>query len=340
MNAVHKPALAGLLGIMLGVGVAGNSIGQQTVGIDLSDSARSYPAKPIRIVVPFTAGSPVDALARVVAQDLSARLAQGVIVDDRPGGGTTMGTRAVAAATPDGYTLLMTGTAQLAYSPYLYPDAGYDSVASFAPVATLAVWSHVLIATPQMQAGNLRELVNLARAQPGKITIGYGLATPPHILAETLKLAAKVDIASIPFRGGAQAVSEMLGGRVDLNFGAVATLLPLIRQGRVKALAFTGPVRSPELPDVPTTAESGFPEVGFNPDICIALYAPSGTPSALIDKLNAEVNAGLASPQLKASLAKFGYELKASSPQELGTFMVAEVRKWPAIIKAAGLTPE
>jgi tripartite-type tricarboxylate transporter receptor subunit TctC len=340
MKASHKRALVRLVSILLGVGVAANAIGQQKAGKGASDIAQSYPTKPIRIVTPYTSGSPVDALARVMAHDLSTRLAQGVIVDNRPGAGTTIGNKSVAAATPDGYTLLITSTGSLAFTAFLYPDAGYDAVKSFAPVATLVVWSHVLIATPQLPANNMRELVDLARAQPGKITIGYGLGTTPSILAEIFRLAAKADIVGIPFKGGAQAVSEMLGGRIDTNIGTVATLLPLIRQGKVKAIAFTGRTRSLDLPDVPTTAESGFPEVGFYPDVCHALFAPSGTPTAVINRLNAAVNAGLASPELKATLTKFGFEPNASSPQELGTFMVDQVSKWPSIIKATGVRPD
>ena len=339
-----RHALAGLCSLLLGVGVAadaiGQPIGQQQAGKGRSEIAPSYPTRPIRIVTPYTSGSPVDALARVFAHDLSTRLAQGVIVDNRPGAGTTIGNKSVAAAAPDGYTLLITSTGSLAFTAFLYPDAGYDAVKSFAPVATLVVWSHVLIATPQLPANNMRELVELARAQPGKITIGYGLGTTPSILAEIFRLAAKADIVGVPFKGGAQAVSEMLGGRIDTNIGTVATLLPLIRQGKVKAIAFTGRTRSADLPEVPTTSESGFPEVGFYPDVCHALYAPSGTPTAVINKLNAAVNAGLASPELKATLVKFGFEPSASSPKELGTFMVDQVAKWPPIIKATGIRPD
>jgi tripartite-type tricarboxylate transporter receptor subunit TctC len=336
---LQRPSLsAPALGIALWAGFVASSIGQQRPLAP--DGLTAYPVKSIRIVTPYTSGSPVDVLARVVAQELSTQIGQGVIVENRPGAGTTIGNKLVASSAPDGYTLLISGTANVAFTPSLYPDAGYDALKSFAPVATLVVWSHVLIATNQLPAKSIPELVTLARAQPGKITLGYGLATVPHILAETLKGAAKIDITGIPFKGGAQAVSEMLGGRIDLNIGTVATLLPLIRAGKVRPLAFTGRTRSVDLPDVPTTAESGYPDVGFNPDVCSAMFAPAGTPVAIINRLNAEVNAGLASPELKATFVKFGMEPKPASPQELASFMVEQVRKWPGIIKATGVKPE
>jgi len=336
---LQRPSLSvPALGIALWAGFVASSFGQQRPLAP--DAPTAYPVKSIRIVTPYTSGSPVDVLARVVAQDLSIQIGQGVIVENRPGAGTTIGNKMVAAAPPDGYTLLISGTANVAFTPSLYPDAGYDALKSFAPVATLVVWSHVLIATNQLPAKSLPELVALARAQPGKITLGYGLATVPHILAETLKGAAKIDISGIPFKGGAQAVSEMLGGRIDLNIGTVATLLPLIRAGKVRALAFTGRTRSVDLPDVPTTAEGGYPDVGFNPDVCSAMFAPAGTPVAIINRLNAAVNAGLVSQELKATFVKFGMEPKPASPQELASFMVEQVRKWPGIIKATGVKPE
>ena len=340
MNMKCARALAGVTGMVLLLGAAANASGQASVAKGSPDAAQTYPAKPIRIVVPYTPGSPVDVLGRVLAQNLSTQFAQSVIVDNRPGAGTTIGSKFVAAAAPDGYSLLLVGTANLAYTPHLYPDAGYDTLKSFTPIATLVIWSHVLIATPQLPAKNLRELVDLAKSQPGRITLGYGLATVPHILAETLRLTTKADITGVPFKGGAQAVSEMLGGRIDLNFGTVATLLPLIKQGKVKALAFTGRTRSTDLPDVPTSAEGGFADVGFNPDVCEAMFAPAGTPSTVVNRLNAALIAGLASPEMKATLTKFGFEPKPGSAQESATFMLDQVNKWPSIIKTTGVKPE
>ena len=340
MIRICTAARACTMATILLFGTVTPALAQQAAAKAASDTAPAYPAKPIRIVVPYTSGSPVDVLGRVLAQNLSTQLSQSVIVDNRPGGGTSIGSKYVATAAPDGYTLLLIGTANLAYTPYLYPDAGYDTLKSFTPVATLVIWSHVLIATPQLPAKTLRELVDLAKAQPGKITLGFGLATVPNILAETLKLTTRADITGVPFKGGAQAVSEMLGGRIDLNFGTVATLLPLIKQGKVKALAFTGRTRSTDLPDVPTTAEGGYPDVGFNPDVCEAIFAPAGTPATIINRLNAALIAGLASPEMKATLTKFGFEPRPGSPQESASFMVDQVNKWPSIIKTTGVKPE
>jgi tripartite-type tricarboxylate transporter receptor subunit TctC len=183
----------------------------------------------------------------------------------------------------------------------------------------------------------VQELIAHAKANPATVTFGFGINTPPQILGETLKIAAGADIRSIPYRGGAQAIADMLGDRIDMNFGATSTLLPLIREGKLRAIAFTGARRSPELPEVATIAESGFPQLAFDPDAWAGILAPAGTPAAIVTRLNAAIDASLASPELRASLAKLGYEPKRTSPQEFSAFLDAEMHKWPPIVKAAGL---
>ncbi len=299
--------------------------------------AQSYPTKPIKLILPNTTGSPVDALARVVAQHMQSRLGQTVLVENRPGAGQSIGTKAVAIAEPDGYTLLMLNNGHFFG---LTPNAGYDPQKSFTPVATVSEWNHVLVVRPAFPAKTVRELIDYAKANPGKTTFGFGAVTTPQILGETLKNATGADIASVPYRGGAQAVVDMMGGRIDMNFGTTATLLPLIQQQKVRALAFTGPKRSPDLPDIPTMIESGFPQLAFNPDVWTAIAAPAGTPVAVIDRLRTAVNESLAAPELKASFVKFGFEILIKPFAELESFIAAEAQKWPPIVKAAGLTPE
>jgi tripartite-type tricarboxylate transporter receptor subunit TctC len=180
-------------------------------------------------------------------------------------------------------------------------------------------------------------LIAYAKARPGTVTFGFGINTPPQILGETLKIVTGADIRSIPYRGGAQAIADMLGDRIDMNFGATSTLLPLIREGKLRAIAFTGAKRSPELPEVATIAEAGLPELTFDPDAWAGILAPAGTPAATVARLNAAINESLASAELQAGLAKLGYEPKRTSPQEFAAFLAAEMRKWPPIVRAAGL---
>jgi tripartite-type tricarboxylate transporter receptor subunit TctC len=301
--------------------------------------AQSYPNRTIKMIVPFTPGSPVDAAARVLVQQLQSRIGQSIIIENRPGAGTTTATRAVATAAADGYTLLFSGSNML-YFPVLYPNLDFDPIKSLAPVATVVTWSHVLVVAPDVPAKTLAELVAYAKANPGKLIFGYGLGTTPHILGETFRQAAGVDIAFIPYRGGEQARADLLGGRVHINVAPVASLLPLIQDGKARPLAFTGAARSPDLPDVPTMRENGFPQVGYNPDVWLGVLAPLGTPNAIIDTLNREINASLQSAEATATFAKLGYDVKISTPQQFADFLAAEVRKWPPLLVAAGLKAE
>ena len=211
--------------------------------------AQTYPSKPIKAIVPYTPGSPVDVLARVVTQQVSARLGQSIVIDNRPGAGTTIGTKLAASADPDGYTLLI-GATSFILSFSLYQNLEYDPVKSFAPVAMLAYSPQVLVIAPSVPAATVQEFIAYAKANPGRLNFGFGLGTLPQILGESFKAVTGTDIASIPYKGGAQAITDMLGGRIQMNFGTTATLLPLIRQGKVRALAVTTQTRSKDLPDV------------------------------------------------------------------------------------------
>jgi tripartite-type tricarboxylate transporter receptor subunit TctC len=299
--------------------------------------AQTYPSKPIKLIVPYTPGSPVDVLARIVTQQLSARLSQAIVIDNRPGAGTTIGTKVAAEAAPDGYTLLI-GATSFVIAAALYPHIDYDPIKSFAPVAMLAVSPQVLVIAPSVPAKTVPEFVAYAKANPGKLNFGFGLGTLPQILGESFKVLSGTEIASIPYRGGAQAITDMLGGRIQMNFGTQATLLPLIREGRIRALAVTTETRAKDLPDVPTMAESGLPQLtlGFSAGI----LAPAGTPAAIVDKLNGEINAALKTPDLTASLGKLGFEPQFWSPRDYGAFLIEEMKRWPSIVKASGVQPE
>ena len=219
----------------------------------------SYPDKPIKIILPYTAGSPNDVFARAVAPLLSLRVKQPVIVDNRPGGGTLVGVKTVMTSAPDGYTLLFTNTPTHVIAQFRAQGTAYDPIADFVPIVAVGVSSLVLVVSARTPANTLQEFVAYAKSKPGKLNFGFGQGTLPHLIGEAFKIATATDIASIPYRGGAQAITDMLGGRVDMNFGAGATLVPLIRAGKIKALAVTSPTRSAELANVPTMIECGLP---------------------------------------------------------------------------------
>jgi tripartite-type tricarboxylate transporter receptor subunit TctC len=302
-------------------------------------AAQTYPSQTIKIVVPFSAGGPVDSLARVMVQHLQERLGQSVIVENRTGGGTTIGAKAVAAAAPDGYTLLFLGP-NLAYYPALFPDLDFDPAKSLVPVATAVTWSHVLAVAPAVPANNVAELIAHAKANPGKLVFGFGLATMPHIIGVAFRQAAGIELTDLPYRGGEQARADLLGGRVHINVAPVPQLLPLVRDGKIRPLAYTGAKRSPDLPDVPTMIESGLPQVGFHPDVWMGIFAPAGTPQPIVDRLNGEINAVLRSAEMAPALKRFGYEAKISTPQDFAVFFAAELRKWPPILRRVGLKPQ
>ena len=301
--------------------------------------AQAWPDKVVRMVVPFTPGGPVDAAARVVSQHVQARLGQSIVIENRAGGGTTIGTKAVMTSAPDGYTLLFTGP-QLAYLPHLYPNLDLDVARSLTPVATVVTWSHIMVVAPSVPAKTVAELVAYAKQNPAS---SYSVSgSPPRrtFCGETFKRVTGADIVSVSYRGGEQARADLLGGRVHINIAPIPNLRGLIEEGKARPLAFTGPVRSPDLPDVPTMTESGLPEVGFNPDVWLGIMAPLGTPAAVVETLNAAVNASLASPELQAALAKLGYDPKPMTPQEFSAFLADEFKKWPPLLATAGLKAE
>lgn len=304
-----------------------------------SATAQQYPTRPIKIISPFGAGGAPDALVRPVAQQLATRFGQSVTIENRPGGGLTIATKAGATADPDGYTLLQVASA-LAYSTVLHPNAGYDPVKSFAPIATLASWSHFLVVPANIPAGSVQELIAYAKANPGQANVGFSLGGATQVLGEMFKTASGAPFNSVPYRQPPQIVADLLAGRIHVFFGAGAGLVSLIRQGKLKALAYTGVTRHPALPHVPTVIEIGLPQLALNPGDWTGLVAPAGTPTDVIDKLNAAINGTLKSPEVQASIALQGAEAKITSPQEFAAFLALEVKKWRPLVETAGMKPE
>ena len=302
-------------------------------------AAQTYPNRVVKIIVPNIAGAPGDVVTRLIAQQLQQRLGQTAIVENRPGAGQTIGTKAATSAPADGYTLLMGGDV-LGYFPVMYPNFDFDPLKSLTPVATVVTWSHVLVVSPSIPAHTIAELVSYAKANPGKLIFGLRYGTTPHILAQAFRQATGTDITFVPYSGGEQARTDLIGGRVHLNFAPISNLIALIDDGRARPLAYTGAVRAPRLPDVPTMAESGLPQVGFNPDVWLGLLAPAGTPTAVVERLNKEVDDSLKSPELLATYAKLGFEPKVLTPKDFEAFLAHEVGKWPPLLRGAGVRPE
>jgi tripartite-type tricarboxylate transporter receptor subunit TctC len=302
-------------------------------------AAESFPARPIRIISPFSAGSAPDALARLLAERLSDQLGQNVSIENRPGGGTVIATRAAAAADPDGYTLLQANAA-FVYSSVLHASPEYDPVKSFSPIAAVAGWSHVLVVPADLQVDNVQQLIALAKANPGRVNIGFPLGSPPQVLAEMLKAVSGSPFGSIPYRQVPQLVSDLLAGRIQGFFGGGSALISLIQKGKLRAIAYTGVTRSAALPNVPTVIEAALPQLALNPSDWTGILAPAGTPKDVVEKLNAAVNATLESPQMQTSIRQEGGEPRIASPTDFAAFLAIELKKWPPLVKAAGMKVE
>jgi tripartite-type tricarboxylate transporter receptor subunit TctC len=289
----------------------------------------------IRIVVPFPPGGPTDVAARLIAQPLGETLGQSVIVENQPGAGGRTGSRFVARATPDGYTLLMGGTNLNAIIPAIYKNLDYDPVKSFIAVASVASDAVVMVVNPSLPAKTVAEFVQTAKAGPGKLKYGSAPGIASHLASELLKYRAGIDVPFIPYRGGGPAITDLLGGQIDMIFNNKSVLLALIQGEKLRALAVTADKRWPELPDVPTMREAGFPD--FPSDIVYGLLAPAGTPDAIVDKLNSSVNKALQSPELRANLAKLGIEARAATPQAFGAAMSDDMAKYDEIVRLTGI---
>jgi tripartite-type tricarboxylate transporter receptor subunit TctC len=303
-------------------------------GWSLPAAGQDYPTKPIKMIVPFIPGSPVDVLARLVSNHLSPRLGQPIVLENKPGAGTTIGTKIAASADPDGYTLMIAATS-FVISSVMYPNAGYDPLKSFDAVAFLARSPQVLVATPDVPAKTLKEFIAYAHANPGKLNFGFGLGTLPHVLGEYFKVLTKSDIASIPYKGGEQVRVDMLGGRIQMNFGPPPSVMSLIQQGKVRPLAVTTETRYAGLPDVPTFKESGLPQMSMS--FTAGFVAPAGTPKAVLQRLNERINETLRSADLIAAMDKVGFVPEPWTIAQYERFQVDEVKAWPEILKLTGV---
>lgn len=298
--------------------------------------AQPFPSRLVRFIVPQTPGGATDAFARAMAQKLGERWDQPVVVENRAGAGGTIGTDAVAKAPPDGYTLLVTYAGAQAINPSLYQKLPFDSVKDFQPIATLAVTPFFLIVNPNAPAKDLREFIALARGKPDALTYASsGNGSVNHLLGEMLKAEAGVRIVHIPYKGVAQAITDVLGGQVDSAFSSVPSVLGTIRSGQVRALAVSSAKRVAVAPDVPTIAESGFP--GFDVNPWWGILAPAGIDPALVRKINADVAEVLKTKAMQDIFAAQGAEVLLSSPQEFLQMLQADVEKWAKVVKAAGV---
>ena len=301
--------------------------------------AQGFPDRPVVIIVPTVAAGTVDLVTRVLANDLTARLGNKFFIENRSGAGNTIGSKDVAEASADGYTLLMSSASGQVISPLIYKDPGYDPLKSFAPIAPFAEGSVILVVNPALPFHSVADLVAYAKANPGKLSYGSaGTGTVPHLVAELFKSVTGTSMVHVPYRGGALSIQDVIGGHLQLTFEASSPLLPHIASGQLRALAVLSAKRIPELPDVPTIGEAGYPTVVTSS--WTGLFAPAGTDAAIIGRLNGAINAGLQTAAVKDALARLGNVPKGGTPQDLTDLMVAEIKKWTPIVKALNLEPQ
>jgi tripartite-type tricarboxylate transporter receptor subunit TctC len=296
--------------------------------------AQSYPDRPIKLVVPFPAGGATDTSSRLVAQQMQVRLGQSVVIENQAGAGGTIGTRQVAHAAADGYTLLVGSIGTFGSQPLLY-KLDYDPHKVFAPVATTVVDKLVLVAGPSLKVRTVQELVQYAKANPGKLNYGNAIGIGPHLVTELFKVKSGASIVHIPYRGGAPMIADVLAGQIDMTINGKSVLLPHIAAGKLRALAVTSGARWPELPDVPTLLELGYMDAPY--DAMFGIVTPTGTPAAVIERLNAVVNEGLHSSAMGASLAKLGIDPLISTPQEFTELIAQEIPKWAEVVRITGV---
>jgi tripartite-type tricarboxylate transporter receptor subunit TctC len=300
--------------------------------------AQDFPNKPIKLIVPFPAGGPNDIIARTVAQKMSDILKQPVLIDNRGGQGGVLGTDTVAKSDPDGYTIAVTSAGALAISPSMQKIA-YDTLKDLAPVTLVAKVPEMLVVATNVPANNMKELVALAKSQPGKLNFASsGPGSLPHLAGELFKLTAKIDIIHVPYRGAAPAVNDLLGQQVQMVFLDLPVLLPQVKAGKLKPIAIGAPKRVPSAPDVPTTTEAGMPDL--QTENWYGMVAPAKTPPAVIAVLNKAAVEAMKDPDVAAKLAAQGATLVGDTPEQFRAFIDSEIKKWAKVIKDAGVKTE
>jgi tripartite-type tricarboxylate transporter receptor subunit TctC len=309
------------------------------LGVPLPARAQDYPTRPITLIVPYTAGGGNDAMARIVAQRMSKTLGHQIVIENRGGAGGSIATRQVAKAEPDGYTLGLGGTGTLAIDPTLYPNAGYDPRKDFAPIGLIATSALVILVNTSVPARSVQDLIALAKAAPGKLNYASaGTGSGIHLGTVLFANMAGIEIIHIPYKGSSPALTDLLGGHVAIYFSSLPPAIGLVNEGKVRALAVTGPQRSAILPDLPTVAESGLP--GFEAVLHYGIVAPAGTPRPIIDKLNAALREAMASQDVRTRIATEGAEPLTTTPEEYAADIDREETKWSAVVRRAGAKAE
>ena len=302
-------------------------------------AADSYPTRPIALIVPFPPGGANDLLARMVGERMSRSLGQSIVVENRAGAGGNIGSRQAARSAPDGYTILLTFSGTIAINPELYANIGYDAGKDLTAIGTIATAPAVLVVNPKVPANTFRELVDYAKANPGVLNYASsGTGTVVHVSAEMVLEAAGIKIRHIPYSGTGPAVSDMLGGHVQVMLPPIPSVIGVVKNGQLRALAVTGKDRSPLLPDVPTLSESGLP--GFASEQLIGLMAPAGTPRPIIERLNNELRSAVTDPAIRNRILEVGAAPLASTPEEYTTQAAADQKLWGSIVKKLGLRVE
>ncbi len=299
--------------------------------------SQSYPSKPIRLIVPFPPGGPIDVMARLIAARLAPSLGQ-FVVDNRPDAGGTIASKLVAGSEADGYTLMIATSTTMGVSPNLYKGLEYDPVTSFSPIAFLSSSPFVLVSRPSLPVTTAVELIAYAKANPGKLNFGFPTATLPHLTGELFKQRAGISIQSIPYKGAAQVITDMLAGQIDMAFEPTQVLLSHIHDNKVRPLAITSAARNSQIPNVPTVAESGLP--GFVSVSWTGIVAPAGTPAPIVRILNDAINAELRTPDMQAHMKRLGVDTKPGAPADFLAFIAEEVPKWGAVIRSSGMKLE
>src|SRR5215470_14879681 len=299
---------------------------------------QDYPSRPVRVIVPFGAGGPADVFARVLAQHLSDAFKQSFVVEDRPGAGSIIGTDAVAKSAPDGYTLLVMSNTHTT-NESLVPNKPFQLMRDFVPIAPINYSDLIMVMHPSVKAKNLKEFIALAKSEPGKLNYASsGPGTPYHMAGELFKATSGTNIVHVPHKASGEARNSVIGGHVQMMFDAITTMTTNVRAGQVRALGTSGEKRSSIMPDVPTIEEAGVP--GYEATIWLGVMAPAGTPKAIVDKLNAEINKVISRPDVKETWDKQGAVPLVMTPAEFDKYLRADIEKWAQVVKTAGLKAE
>jgi len=323
--AVLASAIANAAGIALAAGIANAQSG--------------WPERPVRVIVPYPAGSSSDVAARIIGNELSTRLGQQFVVDNRPGASGNIGSDVIAKAAPDGYTIGLATTSTHAVAPSLAPGVPYDPIKSFAPITLISNSPYVLVVYPGLAANSVGELIALAKKTPGKISYGSaGLTSLAHLASVLFENSAGVKLNHIPYKSSAQSVVDLIAGRLDMQFATIPPTLANIKAGQLRALATTGAQRVAVLPDVPTVAEAGIPD--YEASLWLAMVAPAGTPGAIVTRLNREITELLSTPEIKSALAAQGLEVEPGPPEALANRIRTDLEKWRKVIVQSGIRAE